>query len=251
MNQITAIHVDDDPNSLSTFSNLVNEIPELLLVKSFLSTEDAYEYLQTNAVDILFSDIEMPKKNGFWLAEQTFDPDMEIVFVTAHSGYALNAFEVCALDYLIKPVKLDRLKLLIERIQHKTETIQTGSQIKEVFNNYIDSNLYPKRIFIQNVGLLHMVILDEVMYFSASGAYTKIHFSSGKELLSSKSMRTYVDALKNHPDFIRTHRSYLVNKLHVKTLDRNIGKFSLTMSNGDKLEGSQRRKDEIINMLIN
>lgn len=250
MKQITAIHVDDDSASLEIFSNLVDDIPELSLIKNFLNPEEAFEYLRTNVVDVLFSDIEMPNKNGFWLTKQPLDPKMDIVFVTSHTDYALNAFEVCALDYLLKPVQINRLKRLIERIQTKVVNNQMQTQIKEVFNNYIDSNSYPKRIFVQTVGLLHMVMLDEVVYFSASGAYTAVHFKSGEELLSSKMIKTFVDALINNTDFVRTHRSFLVNKQYVKTIDNSTGKFTLTMCNGDQLEGSQRRKEEIIKQLI-
>lgn len=250
MKQITAIHVDDNRISLDAFSGAVETVPGLLLLKSFTDAEGAFAYLQANKVDVLFSDIEMPGKDGFWLAGQNLDPQMEIVFVTAHAGYALNAFEVCALDYLVKPVQVDRLRLLVEHIRRRPKEMPVQSQIKELFNNYMDAASFPKKIFVQTVGVLHIVMLDEVMYFSANGAYTTIHYKNGKELLSSKLIKTYENALKNHPDFIRTHRSFLVNKAYVIKLDHDIGKFTLTLSNGCQLEGSQRRKDEVIKQLM-
>lgn len=250
MRQIRAIHVDDDLMSINAFVNLVENIPELSLIKSFTNTEDAFNYLQTNTVDILFSDIEMPDKDGFWLAEQTLDSPLDIVFITAHSGYALDAFEACALDYLMKPVKINRLKALVKRIKDKAEIKEMQTQIKEVFNNYIDSNSYPKKIFIQAIGLLHVVVLEEVMYFSASSGYTNVKFASGKVILSSKPLKTYIDALVNHPHFVRTHRSFFVNKHHVKEINLNNGKFLLNLSNGEQIEGASFRKDEITEMLI-
>lgn len=252
MKQITALHVDDDPDSLNSFSDLVVGMPGLSLVKSFTKPEDALGYLQTNVVDVLFTDIEMPKRNGFWLAEQVPDPEMKVVFVTSHPKHALDAFGAGAIDYLVKPIKPERLESLLERIRDRADKKTADYQTGIFFDSRTGLAPYPKRVLVQaKKGIVHVVVLEDIIYFAARGPYATVYLTSGKKLLSRNSIKSFTDTLIDHPSFVRTHRSFLVNRQHVRALGSDVGWFFLTMSNGNEIEGAQRRKDEIIRKLTN
>src|SRR5437762_11308164 len=100
---ITAIHVDDDTRSIELMKLAANDVEELELKESFTSAKEALAWLSRNNADLVFLDVEMPEKNGLDVAHEISRFPSSVVFVTAHTGFAIKAFEACALDYLVKP----------------------------------------------------------------------------------------------------------------------------------------------------
>ncbi|MBL7722108.1 MAG: response regulator transcription factor, partial [Chitinophagaceae bacterium] len=221
----------------------------------FYNSTDAYDYIKTNPVDIVLLDIEMPGKDGLWLAEKISKTDVVIVFLTAHSQYAMKAFEVFAMHYILKPITKNLMKELYERYVHlkRTNNLSTelqSQQINQFVNNYVKKDSYPTRIFVSNIKVTTIIDLDEVLFFTASGPYTEINTIGGKKLTASKILKLYADILENHPDFIRVHRANIINKKHVKAIlkDRHI--IELLMRDGSKLPVSPQKRDEILNMIV-
>lgn len=252
MNQIKIIHIDDEVNTLLFCKIIFLQNTELDYRQGFTNTKDAIEFLRTEKVDIIFCDIEMPNYNGLWLANN-LPYEIPIVFITAHRGFAIEAFEACALHYLMKPLSLQHLNEVVER--YTKQGFQKSSlreQITQFYNQYLPQNTknHPSKIYINNIGKIIIVNLDELMYLLSVGTYTKFYMVNGDIHTSSKNIKTYEESIQFNPDFIRIHRSYLVNKNFVKQIIKvNKEQWIIEMKNEEKLELSRRRMSEILTQL--
>ena len=250
---LKAIHIDDDIRSVELMKNAIAGCPDTELVRSFTNEREAREWLDKNKTDIIFLDIEMPGKNGIELAQELSGHNADIIFVTAHTGFAVDAFEVCALDYLIKPVYPEKLNDALERYRLRKKKYKAAfpasAQIEELFNNYIKEDAYPRKIFVSMIGEIRVVDLTEIIYFAASGPYTKIYLLSGEVITSSESIKSYDVILLKHPDFVRIHRSYLINKNQISSIQRKPGDINVKMRNGDLLSVAQQRRKEIFQQI--
>jgi len=264
---LTAIHVDDDPRSLDLMRTAAAGVEGLRLEASFTTPAEALAWLEDHQPDLLFLDIEMPSTNGIELAKvlAAHDTDgADVIFVTAHTGFAINAFEACALDYLVKPIYTEKLQESLARYRMRRsraarpDVQPAGSsapaslkdQVEELMQNYIREESYPRRIFVSLIGEIRVILLDDVVYFGASGAYTRIFLKNGEVVVCSESIKTYSDSLQRHPHFVRIHRSYLVNKQCIAAVRRKVGDTSVRMSNGDVLAIAQQRRNEIFEQLL-
>lgn len=250
---LKAIHIDDDIRSVELMKNAIAGCADTELVRSFTNEREAREWLDKNKTDIIFLDIEMPGKNGIELAQELSGHNADIIFVTAHTGFAVDAFEVCALDYLIKPVYPEKLNDALERYRLRKKkykaALPASAQIEELFNNYIKEDAYPRKIFVSMIGEIRVVDLTEIIYFAASGPYTKIYLLSGEVITSSESIKSYDVILLKHPDFVRIHRSYLINKNQISSIQRKPGDINVKMRNGDLLSVAQQRRKEIFQQI--
>ncbi|HUC82957.1 MAG TPA: LytTR family DNA-binding domain-containing protein [Flavisolibacter sp.] len=255
---IIAIHVDDDPRSIELMKLAADEVADLDLKASFLSGASALEWLAHNNVDIIFLDVEMPEKNGLDLANELAAYSSDVIFVTAHTGFAIKAFEACALDYLVKPIYAEKLRSSLERYLYRKSKLKKESlssqvpvkeQVDELINNYMSDGSYPRRIFVSMVGEIRVINLDDVIYFGASGPYTKIYLTSGEIVTCSESIKLYSESLEKHPGYVRIHRSYLINKQYISSILRKPGNISVKMSNGDTLGIAQQRRAEIFQQI--
>jgi two-component system LytT family response regulator len=254
---IKVVHVDDQPRQLTIVKKLLAEFDEIDLVGQFTVAEEALQFLSEQKVDLLILDVEMPGKDGIWLANSIRKMNIQIVFLTAHSEYAVKAFEICALNYLLKPVTRDDLKSTIERlyqnnryVNHDESESLLNQQINDLINNFLKKEEFPKRIFISNLKKTSVVNLDEVMYLTASGPYTSIKVSDGKRMTASKILKVYADLVEHHPDFVRIHRAHVVNKRYVKEIIREKHNVDLLMHDGERLQVSPQKREEITDLLM-
>lgn len=214
--KITTIHVHDDTSKLLYVQDILSGIPEVEQVGKFTNVKDALEYINSNAVDLAILDIEMYEEDGLWLAGKIKDKNIAIFFLTGHADYAVKAFEACAIHYILKPIDFAHVLECIERFKNfnfsiKQHKNQQTEQIS-VIMNYFNKSSYPQRIFINNVHKTTILPLAEVLFISANGSYTEFKTKDGIVRISSKNLQVYSDVLKSHPDFVRTHRGYIVNK---------------------------------------
>ena len=252
MEKIRIIHIDDETKTLDYCRKLFLSNPLIAYEGGFSNANDAIEFLKNGKVDLIFCDIEMPEHNGLWLANH-LPYSLPIVFITAHTGFAIEAFEACALHYLIKPLSTEQLNIVIDRFQTQDlKHIYLKDQVAQFYNHYLPQNTqkYPNRIYINTTGKIIIVNLQDTMYLVSAGNYTKFTMLNGDTHISSKNLKVYDDAIAYHPDFIRIHRSYLVNKKYVKQILKTSNQqWFVEMNNGEKLELSKGRIDEILEQL--
>lgn len=252
MQKIKVIHIDDDVEIIDFYKQSFFTHPMLQYEGGFTNANDAIAYLSTEKIDLVFCDIEMPQHNGLWLANN-LPYAVPVVFITAHAGFAVDAFEACALHYLIKPLSMAMLNDVVERFLKQSMTPYFfKEQVSQFYNNYLPQSQqkHPSKVYINNVGKIIIVNLQETMCLVGAGVYTKFSMIDGVIHTSSKNLKIYADALVHHPDFIRIHRSYLVNKNYVTQIHKTKNQqWFVEMKNKEKFELSKGRIEEILEQL--
>lgn len=246
MNALNAIIIDDEERARNTLSSLLlNYCPEIKVISTCSNVPDGVIAINKNKPDVVFLDIEMPDYNGFELLGFFREIDFEIIFVTAYSEYAIKAFEISAVDYILKPIDIDQLKNSVEKLKQKKLHSQMQEQIELLKDSY-KGNSIRKIALSMNDGLT-FVEVDDIVYLEADGAYTNFHLKSGNKILVSKKLKFYEDILSIRPSFFRTHRSFLINVNYIKKYSRS--ENLIILDNGSDVVISRDRKQEFETLL--
>jgi len=211
--------IDDEPPARKHLRRLLAEHSQIEIVGEASSTAEAAELCDKLQPGLLFLDVQMPRATGFDLLPK-LHPVPKIVFVTAHEEFALRAFEVNAIDYLMKPVFADRLALALKRVLHSSGMDLGGDDPLEAGD----------AIFLQNGRTLRMVPLRQIICIMADGNYSTVALSDGKEFLIYRTLNQWERRLPNSL-FVRLDRSIVVNLTHlleIKIIDRDAGQMRLT-----------------------
>ncbi len=199
---ITAIAIDDEPRALEVVQIHAQKVPFLELKATFTDAFEAIPYLQQNKIDLIFLDIKMPDISGIEFVHILQKTPM-IIFTTAYSEYAVNGFELDAVDYLMKPFSLARF----------TKACNKALEIKALRNEEI-----PNFIFLKTGYEEEKVLLDEILYIEAEGNYMA-YILPNKKLLSRQNITEILTQLP-HSQFIRIHRSYIVAVNKIQKITR-------------------------------
>lgn len=194
---------------------------------------------------IVFLDIEMPEYSGFELLSFFREVDFEIIFVTAYNEYALRAFEVSAIDYILKPVDIDKLKNAVEKAAKQLNSFDIQSRL-EVLKNTIKTEQFNKIALPMSDGLL-FIETSEIVYLEADGAYTEVWLKNGSKIVVSKKIKFFEEVLEKRSNFFRSHRSYIVNINFIKKYNKSDN--ALTLDNGKVIIISRDRKSEFESQL--
>lgn len=242
MNQnLKAIIVDDEERARNTLSTLIKEFcPNVAIEAKCENVLDAVEQIKKIQPDIVFLDIEMPEYNGFELFDFIEDVNFEVIFVTAYDQYALKAFEVSAIDYLLKPVEIELLQKAISKAEKKRSPKEFKDQISILKSSYKSEDI--KKIALPLLDGLTFVDIADIVVFSADGAYTNVVFKDRNKILVSKRLKFFEDLLENRPVFFRAHRSSLINVNFIQKYLK--GKNTIIMDNNLEISLARERKSE-------
>jgi two-component system, LytTR family, response regulator len=235
---IKALIVDDEQTQIDLLKWLIGSYcPDIGMVKTSRSVQEALSILQFYEPDILFLDIRMPHQNGFDLLKHLEKWNFEIVFTTAYDEYAIRAVRVSAFDYLLKPIDVEDLVKTIERFKIKSEN-KPG---KDQFVNFLDNiksleKGHFKLALRTNKGVKYLTP-DQVIRLQAERNYTCFHLVGSKTILISKTLKEYEEILRPY-HFIRIHKSHLINSDY---FDRYDHEGWLYLTDGTKVEVSRRR----------
>lgn len=221
--------VDDEPLARDILRRYCTKLPVLHLVGEFSNAIDAFVFLQSNEVDILFLDIRMPELLGTELMQSLTNPP-KVIFTTAYKEYALDGFELDAVDYLLKPIRFDRFLKALNKAMPGYENVLLNEEPIELERESGVDSIY-LRIDRRQV----RIILDEILYIESAKDYIKI-FTQDKTHLSRQTISS-IEALINKNEFVRIHRSFIVpiNKIksythelvEINKKELPIGKFYL------------------------
>jgi len=214
---LKTIIIDDEAKARRILESFITEYcPQLQIAGIAEDVVQGVKLIQKQKPDIVFLDIEMPGFNGFQLLEFFDEISFEIIFVTAYSEFALKAFQVSAVDYLLKPVQIDQLIKAVE----KAEKIRGNSLIKERLET-LKANLEEQKIkkIVVPVSEGNLFIdLNEITHLKAEGSYVNIFLKDGNKILVSRNIKDYETQLTGEEGFFRTHRSFLVNVRYIKSV---------------------------------
>lgn len=249
MTTIRTILVDDEPRGLNSMQKLLElNCPDINIIETCSNVDDAIEKINQLHPDLLFLDIAMPVKNGFDLLRELKEPLFEIIFVTAHNNFMIEAFHFSAVDYLLKPVDDE---LLVEAVRRAKKRIaeKAGSKHIETFLHNVQqrNSLRDMKLCIPSLKGFQVVELNDILYAEAAGNYTNFYFTNQPLICTSKPIHEYEELLTD-VGFVRIHKSHLVNLLHVKEYLKGEG-GSVILSNKTELEVARRKKDNFISRM--
>lgn len=224
----SVVAIDDEKLALDLICDYVDRTPFLSLKAHFRDSLSGIDYLNKHVVDLLLIDINMPSLSGIDLVSSLSQPP-KIIFITAYTDYALQGFQLNALDYLVKPVRYPKFLKATNKLVEldNLSSVQEASVIAKTENTVPDDGY----IFIKIDNRYQRVQLTEIRYIEAYGDYVIYYLINGK-LLSFKTMKSILETIPSN-DFIRVHRSYIVNLRHVDTVHRDylvIGKQDISIS---------------------
>ncbi len=240
---LRSILVDDEQPGLDSLKKLLElNCPNVEIIATCTNAATALSKIKTLHPDIIFLDIAMPGKNGFDLLREIRDEKFEVIFVTAHNEYMIEAFHFSALDYLLKPVDEDLLVEAVNRARIRTAEKNGTKNIDAfLYNVQQKPTINKMRLCIPSIKGFQVVELEEIVYIEASNNYSNFYFSDKKIICTAKPLVEYEELLVD-AGFTRIHKSYLVNLLHVKEYIRGEG-GSVILSNRQELEVSRRKKE--------
>lgn len=246
MNKIDAIIIDDEPRGISSLHKLLQlNCPEVNVTGTCTDTEDARSKIMSLQPALVFLDIAMPGKTGFDLLQELPEINFEIIFVTAHNNYMIQAFHFSAVDYLLKPVEEDLLIQSVKRAARRMENNKTGKQVETLLYNVQQSSSPQKmKLCIPSLKGFQVIDIADIIYCEASSNYTNFQFANRPVICSSKPIHEY-ETLLEDCNFVRVHKSHLVNLLHIKEYIRGEG-GTLVMSNDSVVEVSRRKKELLL-----
>lgn len=238
-----AILVDDEPDGIITLQRMLERhSPQVQVLDTCNSAAEAKEKIEALKPDVVFLDIQMPGKTGLELLREIGPKDFEVVFVTAYNEYMLQALQFSAADYLLKPVDEDRLIEAVQRVESRLEEDKKDEQDSALLHNLGHAgNPAEMRLCLPTLKGFIVLKLEEILYCEAERSYTVFHLENKKTVTVSKPLIDY-DSLLKDTSFLRVHKSFLVNLLHVREYQRGEGGLVI-MSNGDEIEVSRRKKD--------
>jgi len=245
---LKALIVDDESVGAHILkTQLYKYCPGVTVMGVAYSADEAEEKIARLSPNLVFLDVEMPKADGFDLLGRLKNINFEVIFTTAHNEYAIKAIRHNALDYLLKPIGPDELVAAVKKCEKRI--------VKGYSDNINVKNLVLAIALSQKARRLAIPTPNEILYaeigniirFEADSNYTRIYFTDGKFIISSKTLKEYDEALKGQ-NFFRIHKTHLVNLGHIKKFVKADGGYVL-LSDGTSLEVARRKKDELLGLL--
>ncbi|RZJ73091.1 LytTR family DNA-binding domain-containing protein [Flavobacterium sp.] len=220
---MNCIIVDDEPLAREGMLLLLGEIGGLSVVGSFSGAKKASDFIKDNAVDLIFLDIQMPGTNGLEFAA-TIPSDTLVIFTTAFSQYALESYEVEAVDYIVKPILKERLEKAVRKAKIYHELLgekESRTTVESASEDFI---------LVKSDRKFHKIAFDDIQFIEGLKDYVVVHCASGK-LITAMNLRT-ISKLLPAKKFVRVSKSYLVNTKHITAFDNhslNIGTVEIPL----------------------
>jgi two-component system LytT family response regulator len=234
MKVVKAIIVDDEQLGRDIIKEFLGDHPQVEVVAECRDAHEAFEAIAKHHPDLLFLDIQMPEINGFELLEM-LDEHPKIIFSTAYDQYAIKAFEVNAVDYLLKPYDEDRFNLALERAIHSLQSDQKQDDtIQKLLQTIQASTRYLERILIKQAGRIVIISCREINLIKALDDYAEI--SSSKESYLIQQSLNHLEKRLNPDQFVRVHRSYIVNIDAIRDIVAlSSGRYKLYLKDGKEI----------------
>lgn len=213
MNKISCIAIDDEPLALGLIVSHIKKTPFLELLADFDNPIDASDFLQNNKVELIFLDINMPDLTGVEFA-RTLNEDCKVIFTTAYEKYAIEGFQLHALDYLLKPISYEVFANSVKHAKQYFDLLGSGTMSKQI---QADENY----LFIKADYQIHRIEFTDILYFEGLKDYVKLYTeSSSKPIVFHATMKSIEEKLPNDR-FMRIHRSFIISLNKVKTIERD------------------------------
>lgn len=235
---IKAIIVDDEPLALEIIETYIQQIPDIQLVKKCENAFEANEALKSNAIDLMFLDIQMPQLSGIDFLKTLSNPPC-VIFTTAYPDYAVEGFELNAVDYLLKPISLERFLKAVNKVSEKLSA-------KRLEHDSVQNDVADDFFFVKADKKLVKINFDEILYIEGLKDYVIIRQESGR-VITLQTMKSLEERLPMQK-FKRVHRSFIVN---IKKITAILGNMVELMEAGKlkQLPIGKNYRDELLELI--
>jgi len=241
---INCIIIDDEAKNIKLLQNMLQlHCPSIKILATDTSAKNGLLLIEELQPQLVLLDIEMPHLNGFDLLKKLEPVNFEVIFVTAFSNYAVEAFEHRATGYVTKPINAEKL---VAAVNNASKRIEEKNINKNLFS-LIEQNTRqtaPDKIPLSTSNGLVFVKLSDIMYCESSGNYTNFFLSDGKKIMVSRQLGEY-EKLLSETSFFRIHDKYIIQLSYIKEYLKGSG-GSIVLENGQEIPVATRRKDEFL-----
>lgn len=241
-----ALIIDDEESAINVVKLLLQRyVPAITNIYTAIGSTQGLQSINEINPDLLFLDVEMPLMTGFDLLEKFPNHSFDVIFITAYDHYAIKAIKFSALDYLLKPIDAEELKLAVDKFLSKKNNISN----KPLYDNLIYNLHQPEKDYRLAVATLEGTFFynpNEIIRCEAVGNYTRLYIDGKKNIVASRTLKEYEDMLSDQ-QFLRVHRGHLVN---IKYIVSYATGHDLTMTDGAEIPVSRRKWESIKQQLL-
>jgi two-component system LytT family response regulator len=248
--EMKVVIIDDEDNNIDNLQQLLLEYcSEVKVAGTASGADEGTALINRLQPDIVFLDIEMPGKNGFDLLKSLPELNFELIFVTAHHQYGIQAVKFAAIDYLLKPINIEELKgavaKAVKKRAEKNRNVQLENLIQILYQQHTKSE---HRIVLPTAKETRFAKTEEIIRCESSNIYTTFYLVSGEKIMVSKPIYEYEELLADY-QFIRCHQSHIVNKKFIKSWVKEDGGYLLLYDN-TQVPVSRQNRDAIRQLLM-
>lgn len=245
--RVRAIIVDDETHARENLSGLLKEYcPDIKVIGEAADPETAEALINDLDPDLLFLDIRLSKSTGFDLLENIRTKNFGVIFITAYDNYAIKAIKFSAVDYILKPVDPDELVQAVRKYKHENDVNKKSIQLEILIENLSKERAF-NRLGVNTGARIEFLIVRQIIRLQGESNYTRFFLEGGENILVSKTLVEFEDLLRDL-GFLRIHKTHIVNRDHVKSIEKT-GDVKLLLSDGTAVPVSRRRKADVIEKL--
>jgi len=243
---IRTIIIEDEPKARSSLEMLLETwCPAVSVIGFAVSVKEGIQIIEELNPDLVFLDIKLKDSNGFEILKHFHACNFKIIFTTAFEEYAIKAFKLSALDYLLKPIDADELQEAVQKAIQVFSRENLTSQVKSFLENY-DSGQKGKTLVLKTTDNIHLVKTEKIIYCESDNNYTRFYLQNKQKILVSKTLKEYEEILEPF-HFLRIHQSYLINMSFLEQINKR--ENQVVLADGIKLPVSTRKKEFLFSML--
>lgn len=246
MGKINTVIIDDEEKSRQTLRQMLSLFCEnVQIIGEAKDVRTGVELLSIVKPDLVFLDIKMPDGNGFDLLKKLEKRSFNLVFTTAYDQYAIKAFKFNAIDYLLKPIDTDELKTAVKKAENNPVTNEAN--VDNLIHNINDSKKEEQKIILSTSEGMHIIKVKNIIRCQADDYYTNFYLNDGRKIMLSKTLKENEELLAEY-NFIRPHRSHLINIAYIKKYVKSDGGY-IVLADGTQIPVSRRKKDVMVEYL--
>ncbi|GAB4286230.1 MAG: LytTR family DNA-binding domain-containing protein [Marinilabiliales bacterium] len=239
---LKAIIIDDEIKAVKSIEMMLKvNCPDVEIIATATSADEAIDNITKLKPDVLFLDIEMPEINGFELLEKIPDRNFEVVFINAYNHYAIKAIKYSAFDYILKPVDIDEIVSAVKKIKERKDKNQNIQGRFDLLFENLKKNI-PRKIALPVSDGIEYINIDSIIRLEADRSYTSFFLTDKRRIVVSRSMSEYTPVLTDN-FFYRPHRSHIINLNYIKKHIKH-GGGSILMIDGSQIPISRHKKQE-------
>ncbi len=243
---LKTIIVDDEAHVRGTLRKFLEKYcPQVKIVNEAGSVSEAHEIINRHNPDLVLLDIQLGDGTGFDLLKNFESPNFKVIFITAHDQYAVQAFKVCAVDFILKPINTLELAEAVKRAQQVVQQ-ELHLKLDALENNLRQDNGPGKKIVIRTLDNIYVIEINTITHCESDGSYTRVFSLEQGGIMTSKPLKEYEEIFSNY-GFLRIHRSFLINLSHIKRFEKLEGGYVI-LADDAKVPVASRKREELMEL---